>query len=266
MNAPIEPSSTSDPIRQGPAENRCGAVIETGATGGAEGAIIVDDRIVAHDRLPDGERSARGLIPMLDRLIRSTGRSPGDLDWLGLTLGPGSFTGLRVGITFAKMLALAGDVRLVGVDSFEPYERWYRDQVAAGVEPAGRFVTLLDAQRRQFHLRSIEIFAEGDASDDAAPTTETPTSDVRIVDASTCGEELRRGDRVGGAVADRLDPELLTRTGATLVAPAGRSLPFESLVSLCIERERRGETIPGHRLLPRYGRASAAEEKRRERH
>ncbi len=260
MNAPIEPSQASDPIRGGRTVNRCGAVIETGASGGAEGAIIVDDRIVARDRLPEGERSARGLVPMLDRLIRSIDLVPTDLRWLGLTLGPGSFTGLRVGITFAKMLALAGDVRLVGVDSFEPYERWYRDQIAAGLEPAGRFVTLLDAQRRQFHYRTVEI----GATDPGTPSPSLP-SDVRIIDADACQYELRTGDRIGGAVCERIAPELLARTGASLVAAGGRSLPFEALVTLCIERERRGETIPGQLLLPRYGRASAAEEKRRER-
>ena len=69
------------------------------------------------------EPMARGhqerLAPMVRDLMADCGVAFGDLDRIGVTVGPGSFTGLRVGLAFAKGLALALNRPCVGVGALE---------------------------------------------------------------------------------------------------------------------------------------------------
>jgi len=69
------------------------------------------------------QRHGRGLVPAIRDLLRSAGLPPADLDALAVGLGPGSYTGLRVGLTAAKVLAFAGGRPLVGLDSLEAIAR-----------------------------------------------------------------------------------------------------------------------------------------------
>src|SRR5262245_12524870 len=65
------------------------------------------------------ERHGRGLVPRIQELLRDSGLVPRDLDAIGVGLGPGSYTGVRVGLTTAKTLAYALGKPLVGLDSLE---------------------------------------------------------------------------------------------------------------------------------------------------
>jgi tRNA threonylcarbamoyladenosine biosynthesis protein TsaB len=92
------------------------AVVRDGAVLGTE--TIVEDAAHASVGRASGEHSAE-LGPALDRLLERCGVVLGDLDGLGIGLGPGSYTGLRVGVAFAKGLEFGLRVPLVGVPSFE---------------------------------------------------------------------------------------------------------------------------------------------------
>lgn len=90
-------------------------------TSGRVGSIALGrgDRVLATRELPHKRRHDVGLIPAIDTLCGEHGVAPRDLREVYVSLGPGSFTGLRVGITTAKMLALSLGVRLVGVPTIE---------------------------------------------------------------------------------------------------------------------------------------------------
>ena len=64
-------------------------------------------------------RHGRDLIPRLAAMLRDAGLKAGDLEAIAVGLGPGSYTGLRVGLTAAKTLAYATGASLVGLDSLE---------------------------------------------------------------------------------------------------------------------------------------------------
>ncbi|HST93061.1 MAG TPA: tRNA (adenosine(37)-N6)-threonylcarbamoyltransferase complex dimerization subunit type 1 TsaB [Brevundimonas sp.] len=81
--------------------------------------------------------------------VAASGLGFADLDRVGVTIGPGSFTGLRVGMAFALGLGAALDRPVVGLSSL--------DALAASVEP-GNVAALIDARRGQVYAR---VFSDG---------------------------------------------------------------------------------------------------------
>lgn len=82
------------------------------ATAVATSALVDDDEVL-------GERVSRAqtLLEDVDALLRQAGAHPSDLDRLAVGLGPGSFTGLRIGLAVARGLALSLDVPGAGVST-----------------------------------------------------------------------------------------------------------------------------------------------------
>lgn len=66
-----------------------------------------------------GRNHTAQLLPQIDTLLRYVGATPADLTVLAVSLGPGSWSGLRVGLSLAKGMALAGDLPLIGIATLE---------------------------------------------------------------------------------------------------------------------------------------------------
>jgi tRNA threonylcarbamoyladenosine biosynthesis protein TsaB len=82
-------------------------------------AVLVDDRPAAQ-RFAAMERGhAETLLPMIETVLREAALTPASLDLLAVTIGPGSFTGLRIGLAAAHGLALARKLPAIGVASFD---------------------------------------------------------------------------------------------------------------------------------------------------
>lgn len=91
-------------------------------TSGSAGAVALrrNGTTVESVWLPSaGQRHAQSLASEIDALLRRTGVSPRQLELVAVSIGPGSFTGLRVGVVFAKTLAYAIGCRLTAVDTFQ---------------------------------------------------------------------------------------------------------------------------------------------------
>lgn len=125
-------------------------------TSGRVGSIALADAgvIVAEEVFPHGLKHAAEIIPMIDRLCRSQGWVPKQLEHLYVSSGPGSFTGLRIGITLAKTLAFATGVKLVSV----PTVRALAENAPADVK---HLVIVLDAKRDQIFTARFERMADG---------------------------------------------------------------------------------------------------------
>ena len=118
-----------------------GLAIETSGRVGSA-AVAEDGRAVDEESFPHGLKHAAELVPMIDRLCRRRGWTPRDVDEVYVSAGPGSFTGLRVGITVAKTLSFATNAKLVAVPTVEV--------LALNAPPAARQVVIvLDAKRDQ---------------------------------------------------------------------------------------------------------------------
>jgi tRNA threonylcarbamoyladenosine biosynthesis protein TsaB len=126
------------------------------ATDAATSALVDDGELL-------GERSSRAvtLLEALDALLRQGGASARDLDLLAVGLGPGSFTGVRIGLATARGLGLALGLPAAGVSTL--------DALAAGAPGA---VPVVDARRREvFALLDGEPRVLAPADLDLAPGT-----------------------------------------------------------------------------------------------
>jgi tRNA threonylcarbamoyladenosine biosynthesis protein TsaB len=94
--------------------------IET-ATSIASVAIVGADHVLAAQSLPQGGSHARTVLPLIESTLASAGMGLRDLDLIAVSIGPGSFTGLRIGLSVAKGLAMATGLPVVGVPTLEAY-------------------------------------------------------------------------------------------------------------------------------------------------
>lgn len=79
-------------------------------------ALLDSDRPIAERHLASASHS-RTLLPAIEELLRDAGRTPRSLEAIAVGRGPGSFTGVRIGVTLAKSLAYALNIPLVGVST-----------------------------------------------------------------------------------------------------------------------------------------------------
>lgn len=135
------------------------AAFETSTTLGGV-AIGEGNRLFGVERFDRPLAHGAELIPALDRLVRAAGWTPKDVARIAVDVGPGSFTGLRIGLAAAKTLALTLAIPLVGVASY--------DVLARGFDHGEPFAIVLDARRDLFHVRcyargGLEARADGPA-------------------------------------------------------------------------------------------------------
>ena len=127
--------------------------LETSGRGGfvalAEGAVLRGLR-----RLDEARRQARDLAPATAELLAAQGWKARDLHGVAVSRGPGSYTGLRVGVMSAKTLAYAVGFALIAVDTFAVVA----DQAPADVS---RVDVLADAQQEKVYVQSFGREADG---------------------------------------------------------------------------------------------------------
>ncbi len=86
---------------------------------GCSAAVLVEGRLLAHRAEILGRGHAERIMPMIREVMEEAGVEPRSLDLLGVTTGPGAFTGLRIGLAAARGLALAIGAPALGITSFD---------------------------------------------------------------------------------------------------------------------------------------------------
>ena len=163
----------------------CAVALARSGAGGGE--------ILARESERIGRGHAERLMPMIDVLLSEAGIAFADLNRIAVATGPGSFTGVRVGIAAARGLALALDIPAVGVSSLEalavPVSRR---------KSAGTAIAALDAKRGEIYLLARDL---------ASSRTLINATALRIEDIAHRLEQAPR-------------PLFVTGSGASIVADA----------------------------------------------
>ncbi len=210
----------------------------------ARAGLAVDGQIVASVELPKGREHNRNLVPAVSTLLEQHGCRPADLTGIVVGIGPGSYTGLRIGQMVAKSLAYATSCRLIAVPSFHA--------LAAQVTDAREVDVIADALKQTVY---VQKFGPADVKGVRQPLNELRASKVTdwLATLSTGqtvtgpGLELYRG-AVPGTVATT--PNESEGVIAALWNVA-RTMPELSRAGL-------------FSLEPLYVRGSSAEEKAKE--
>jgi len=196
------------------------SVAVAAAGGAAATASIGSDR-----------RHAEVLVPTIRELMRIADVAPRDLEAIAVGIGPGLFTGLRVGVVTAKSMAHALDVPVIELSTLD---------VIAYPLSKGSVAAVVDAHRGEVYWATYR---------DGERTSEDRVTPLEELAATLVPPVVVAGDRA-------LEHAALARAGIEI--DDARPEP-ESLLELAREALSRGETVDAARVTPRYVRRADAE-------
>ncbi len=203
----------------------------------------VELELVGQNSLTAAQRTAEALAPTLKRLLENTGWTPDSIDLVAVTVGPGSFTGLRIGVTTAKVLAYAVGAEVIAVNTLD---------VLAAQAPATMksLWTIMDAQRQELFAAKYVFGQNGKYELERA---------TFIIPQDAWLESLKADECVTGPALNRLAERL---RGNVVTTPPETWQPMSEAVGHVAWRAyQTGQRDDLWRLAPNYYRASAAEEK-----
>lgn len=234
-----------------PSANSCRVLaLETSQTAGSV-ALLENGILVAEKPLPPAERSAKTLAPEIDALLSENDWEPASLGLIVVVRGPGSFTGLRIGVTTAKMLALALDCPLISVLTNDVLAEQVRQAYPAEALRGRIIKTAIDAHRQELFTVEHRVDEQG---------TLHRSREVQLQEAAAWLAALDEQSIVTGPVLKRLASKLPT---SALAAPPHEWEPRAGVAGMLGWRDfcadRREDPA---QLVPFYIRPSYAEEKR----
>jgi tRNA threonylcarbamoyladenosine biosynthesis protein TsaB len=185
------------------------------------------------DELADRAHS-RVLLPMIDEALLTTGLTGRELDAIAVSVGPGSFTGLRIGLATAKGLAMAWELPVVMVGSLEV--------IAMRVEPPALACPIEDARRGMYYSG---LYAPGHAGE---LCTIVPAGAYTM-------------DEIGEFIGGRDNVFMLGESGDARFLDDGWLPRARDLGALATVRFLAGQTVTADEVVPVYLRRSDAEEK-----
>ena len=211
-------------------------------------ALVRDGKLLAQSLQVSALTHSRTLLPMCEDLLKNTGLTLAEIDAIAVAQGPGSFTGIRIGVSTVKGLCWGAEKPCIGVSTLEAMA-WH------GLSAGGLVCPVMDARRAQVYNALFRI-------GDGRPVRLCPDRAISLEDLA--GELRGLGESVflvgdGAAVTKafldaqdlpcRLAPDDLVWQDAWGVAMAAQ-----------------GKTpVSGAELLPVYLRLSQAERERQER-
>lgn len=226
--------------------------LESSATA-CSAALWGEEGLIAQSFQNSGLTHSRTLLPMVRDLLNNCGTGLEQVDVIAVAVGPGSFTGLRIGVSTAKGLAWAEDKDCAPCSTLESMA-WPLAHLEGRV-----IVCAMDARRSQVY--NALFLAAGEGLQRLTPD--------RAIGLDQLGEELKKVEKEKIVVGDgaRLCYNTLTEQGITLkMAPEHlRMQSAWGVARAALELVRSGGLVSGEELAPVYCRLSQAERERLER-
>ncbi len=206
-------------------------------------ALAEKDKLVAEWTVQKRLTHSEQLLPHMDEMMKEAGVEKKDITAIAVSIGPGSFTGLRIGLATAKMASYIWNVPIVGVDTLEALA-W---NMAKGDVFA---LPLMDAQRGNVYAALYGAFEDIWKE---APAEVAPIDEVIAAAVKHGGPVVALGE-----CADKYKEKLLA-AGIRVAPPQSRLCRAGSVAVAGFAKLERGEAEDPLKILPNYIRRSEAE-------
>ncbi len=216
-------------------------------------AVIDDGKILGHYNIDNGLTQSELLLPMAEALLKTLGLDFSEMDAYAVSVGPGSFTGVRIGVSLVKGLAFGRDIPCIEVSTLEALAENIR-----GLD--GLLVPCMDARRAQVYNalfmssgEGIKRLTEDRAIALSALSEELKSYPDKKIYISGDGYEVARKALTAAGLKIEETPELLLGESAASVA----RIAYRKILA--------GEVISDSEISPMYLRLPQAERERLER-
>ena len=214
------------------------------------GVAVVEDGRILTERLVNNRRThSVNLLPMIQAVIEEAGITPKQIDAVAVSSGPGSFTGLRIGLTTAKTLAWVWQVPVVGVSTLEA--------LALPLVPQGQLICPI------LNARKNEVYASVFKGEAGIPQLLTGPLAVGIEELAQILQKWEGIVTFLGDAVPLFRQELLDLLGerATFAAQAALLPRGAAIAELGYQKLLNGGGMAPLELAPEYIRLSEAEVK-----
>jgi tRNA threonylcarbamoyladenosine biosynthesis protein TsaB len=225
--------------------------IDTSTSCGSIG-LIDDDSVIAEYLLNIPITHSERLLSSINHVLKQAGFSIEDIEGWAISLGPGSFTGLRIGVSAIKGLAFATQRPVAGIPTL--------DALASNISPTPHLICpILDARKGELYT-AFYRYGEGSVLRQFSPYQALSPEDlVKRIE----GETIFLGSGVK-TYGDYLRNALST---LAIFVPGPLNLAYGSVIAgLGLEKIRKNEVLNLPTFTPIYVRASEAEIKWKEKH
>ena len=214
----------------------------------ASAALVRDGKLLAQSLQVSALTHSRTLLPMAEDLLKNTGLTLADVDAIAVAQGPGSFTGIRIGVSTVKGLCWGAEKPCVGVSTLEAMA-WH------GLAAGGLICPVMDARRAQVYNALFRI-------KDGRPVRLCPD---RAVSLGELAEELRGMNESVFLVGDGAELTKAFLDAQNLPCRlAPDDLVWQDAWGVAMAAQEK-TPVPGAELLPVYLRLSQAERERQAR-
>lgn len=209
-------------------------------------AVLDDEKILGEYSLNQEVTHSENLVPMIKEMLDNLGLKASDIDLYGVATGPGSFTGLRIGIATVKSLAHVFDKPIVGVSTLEG--------LAFNLPYKGIIVPMIDARRNRVYT-GIYRWENGNIISIIEPT---------IMEIAALLEYLNKNYNnimVNGNGATLYKDKIMSTLGEKVkLAPVGlNGCRAASICELSLLKWKEGKVNDYYTLVPNYLRESQAQ-------
>lgn len=218
-------------------------------------ALLQDGKIISEFVLNDGYTHSRKLVPMIDTILNYLSLKVQDIDYIAASIGPGSFTGLRIGVVTAKSMAMAVGKNTVGVHTLDAL-------AYNAAAPGGLICPLIDARNKQVYTALYRSCSAGELPSRITDYMALPVSEY----AQIIKKHMAEGERViftGNAALmhkeffkGELGGDFCDFQGADKIDARASSVARIAEIKVL-----KGEYIDADNLVPFYLRKSSAEQK-----
>ena len=217
------------------------------STMAANVAVLEDDKLICEYTVNTKKTHSQKLMPMIENMLKLSDIEIKDIDAIGICVGPGSFTGLRIGMATAKAMAHVNNIPLIGVNSLEV--------LGANMDLCNKKVcSILDAQRNQVY--TCKYIFEDKKSKALEEINIMPIDDLLEELASTNEEWVIVGEAVY-----KYKEKIQAISNITISSPSNNITKASSLCVVAKDKfEQNIEVHNCYDINPMYIRKSQAEE------